>query len=159
MENLFCEIAAERTAAEKAARALESSEQREARQLEREAKKATQKEARLRAASVAAGGLHFGDSAASRKAKKKSAKQPRVALKNDPKLVAAARELRDRWLEKATAEPGLIEAGAGVAGKYEVSRQVEQVAEQRHGNFRCLKVKKLEASGESDPPDSILPAA
>jgi hypothetical protein len=34
----------------------------------------------------------------------------------DPWLAAAARELRDRWLEKVNAEPELIE----VAGKYEM---------------------------------------
>ena len=40
-------------------------------------------------------------------------------MKNDPKLVAAARELRDRWLEKVNSTP-LIEQR-----KYEVSRQIE----------------------------------
>jgi len=37
-------------------------------------------------------------------------KNPKV--KNDPKLVAAARELRDRWLERVNADPsGLTSAG------------------------------------------------
>jgi hypothetical protein len=40
-------------------------------------------------------------------------------LKNDPKLVAAARELRDRWLERVNATP------VGAQGKYDVSRQLE----------------------------------
>jgi hypothetical protein len=36
----------------------------------------------------------------------------------DPKLVAAARELRDRWLEQANNDPSLLAA----QGKYEVER-------------------------------------
>lgn len=51
----------------------------------------------------------------------KSAKKPkaaRVKVKNDPKLIAAARELRDRWLEKVNSGQYLPEA----TGKYEISR-------------------------------------
>ena len=54
-------------------------------------------------------------------AKPKREKKSRgVKAKNDPKLVAAARELQDRWLEKVTAPggEGLLIGG----GKYEVSR-------------------------------------
>jgi len=40
-------------------------------------------------------------------------------VKNDPRLVAAARELRDRWLEQVNATPVLSQ------GKYDVSRQLE----------------------------------
>jgi hypothetical protein len=39
--------------------------------------------------------------------------------KNDPKLVAAARELRDRWLERVNAGEYVFED----AGKYDVSRR------------------------------------
>jgi len=49
----------------------------------------------------------------------KEKKQPRKKVKNDPKLVAAARELRDRWLEQVNARE-LVSSG----GKYEVSRQI-----------------------------------
>jgi hypothetical protein len=38
--------------------------------------------------------------------------------KNDPKLVAAARELRDRWLERVNAGEYVLEAD----GKYDVTR-------------------------------------
>jgi N-acetylglutamate synthase-like GNAT family acetyltransferase len=50
--------------------------------------------------------------------KPKRAKAPK--LKNDPKLVAAARELRDRWLEQ-------VNAGSVVAqalGRYDVGREL-----------------------------------
>jgi GNAT superfamily N-acetyltransferase len=45
-------------------------------------------------------------------------KPPRKA-KNDPRLVAAARELRDRWLERVNAMPMLS------CGKYDVTRAVD----------------------------------
>jgi N-acetylglutamate synthase-like GNAT family acetyltransferase len=48
--------------------------------------------------------------------KKPREKKPKV--KADPKLVAAARELRDRWLEHVNAGEMLLES----AGKYDVSR-------------------------------------
>jgi hypothetical protein len=44
------------------------------------------------------------------------ARAARPTLKNDPKLVSAARELRDRWLEQINTTPLLP------AGKYDVSR-------------------------------------
>ena len=46
-------------------------------------------------------------------------KEPRAKVKADPKHVAAARELRDRYLEQFNS--GLVLPG----GKYEVSRQIE----------------------------------
>jgi hypothetical protein len=49
----------------------------------------------------------------------KPRRESRPKLKNDPKLVAAARELRDRWLEQVNATPVLAQ------GKYDVSRQRE----------------------------------
>ena len=48
--------------------------------------------------------------------KPKKEKQPKV--KADPKLVAAARELRDRWLEHVNSGATLIESAA----KYDVTR-------------------------------------
>ena len=42
----------------------------------------------------------------------------RVRAKNDPKLVAAARELRDRWMERVNSG----ECDALTAGKYDVGR-------------------------------------
>ena len=49
--------------------------------------------------------------------KVKREKAPKA--KADPKLIAAARELRDRWLEQVNAEPSEARAG-----KYEVSRAI-----------------------------------
>ena len=43
---------------------------------------------------------------------------PRKKQKNDPRLVAAARELRDRWLEKVNDDPSVLLSN----GKYEVSK-------------------------------------
>ena len=42
----------------------------------------------------------------------------RQAAKCDPKLIAAARELRDRWVDHVARNPGILAA----AGKYDVSR-------------------------------------
>ena len=75
--------------------------------------------------------LFFTPPAPAKPEKPKREKKPKA--KNDPKLVAAARELRDRWLEHVNAgETNLI----GV-GKYEVSR----------------------ALPERIPPAALLPAA
>ena len=41
-------------------------------------------------------------------------------MKNDPGHVAAARELRDRWLEKVNADPSPLPSG----GKYDVSKEL-----------------------------------
>ena len=43
-------------------------------------------------------------------------REARKKIKNDPKLVAAARELRDRWLERVNKTPLLA------VGKYDVTR-------------------------------------
>jgi len=48
----------------------------------------------------------------------KPPRQKKVMARNDPKLVAAARELRDRWLEEVNAGRRLPASG----GKYDVSR-------------------------------------
>ena len=50
----------------------------------------------------------------------KPKREPRPKAKNDPKLVAAARELRDRWMEEVNSGRYLPES----QGKYEVSRQI-----------------------------------
>ena len=44
--------------------------------------------------------------------------------RNDPRLVAAARELKDRWLEQVNAGLYLPQSN----GKYEVSRAIEAQA-------------------------------
>jgi hypothetical protein len=56
------------------------------------------------------------------KPKKSAGEAPtrRKKQKNDPKLVAAARELRDRWLEKVNEDPSILLS----TGKYEVTRQL-----------------------------------
>ena len=53
-------------------------------------------------------------------AKSKREKTPKA--KADPKLVAAARELRDRWLERVNASPMVTQ------GKYDVSRSIDATA-------------------------------
>jgi hypothetical protein len=50
----------------------------------------------------------------------KPKREPRRKVKNDPKLVSAARELRDRWLEQVNSDPSALES----RGKYEVTRQL-----------------------------------
>jgi hypothetical protein len=52
----------------------------------------------------------------------KKEKAKRAKVKNDPKQVAAARELRDRWLEQVNAAGGVPVLGEG---KYDVSRAIE----------------------------------
>jgi hypothetical protein len=50
-------------------------------------------------------------------------REKKQKVKNDPKLVAAARELRDRWMEKVNAEGLMLPAA-----KYDVSHQIEAPA-------------------------------
>jgi hypothetical protein len=59
---------------------------------------------------------HAPERAAAKAEKAKPAKKPKA--KNDPRLVAAARELRDRWLEKVNDDPSLLLS----QGKYAVGR-------------------------------------
>src|SRR5438105_826962 len=54
----------------------------------------------------------------------KPKREPRPRAKNDPKLVAAARELRDRWMEEINSGRYLPAA----SGKYEMSRVLEERA-------------------------------
>jgi hypothetical protein len=53
-------------------------------------------------------------------AKKEKLKKQKV--KNDPRLVAAARELRDRWLEKVNEDPSLLLPPVSSTAKYDVAR-------------------------------------
>jgi hypothetical protein len=71
---------------------------------------------------IAAGGLRFA-------AMKETAielqsvsreRSPRQKVKNDPRFVAAARELRDRWLERVNADTSASLAHA----KYDISREL-----------------------------------
>ena len=48
----------------------------------------------------------------------KPKREPKPRRKNAPKLVAAARELRDRWLEQVNADESLILP----RGKYDVTK-------------------------------------
>ena len=136
MAGVLSEVAAEReTEAERLAPSSE--EARAMRKREREARKKMRLEMKERVRTMAGSALRFGgveadggdcsDRATTGETpvplKKKRKKAKRVALKNDPRLVAAARELRDRWLEKVADEPGLIEAGEGA--KYNVARRLE----------------------------------
>jgi hypothetical protein len=62
------------------------------------------------------GGLVFQSPEPAKEQKPKRAKKAKI--KNDPKFVAAERELRDRWLERVNASPLIAE------GKYDVARQL-----------------------------------
>jgi hypothetical protein len=65
------------------------------------------------------GRLWFAPPVDPKPAKPRREAKPKV--KNDPKLVAAARELRDRWLEHVGAHPEAILS----QGKYDVTRQLK----------------------------------
>jgi hypothetical protein len=67
--------------------------------------------------SIASGGLRFANPKPVEVVTEKPKREKQT--KNDPRLVAAARELRDRWLEQVNANPLLS------CGKYEVSRLIE----------------------------------
>ena len=77
------------------------------------------------------GGLWFapaspakGSPEAKAAAKAAPPKPKREKLKNDPKVVEAARELRDRYIEEINAAPHLL-LPPSANGKYDVSRQLE----------------------------------
>ena len=61
-------------------------------------------------------------------------REPKQKPKNDPRLVAAARELRDRWLEQVNSGQYLPEA----EGRYDVSRAIE--ANQSTSNARIVSI-------------------
>jgi len=73
--------------------------------------------------SIAAGGLRFAPSKPAKA--EKAPRPPRVKAKNDPRLVAAARELRDRWLEQVNAGLYLPTGNA----KYDVGRLISEARE------------------------------
>jgi ribosomal protein S18 acetylase RimI-like enzyme len=80
-----------------------------------------------------------------------SQRPPRMREKNDPKLIAAVRELRDRWLERVNSGEDLLPA----EGKYELSR----FPLAPHGNFGELP-RLLPAGSEADViPGVKAPAA
>jgi hypothetical protein len=89
-----------------------------------EAKNAKPKVQRAKAPPPALRGLWFTAPKPEKpEAKPKRAKK--TAVKNDPQLVAAARELRDRWLEQINSGEYLPRA----LGKYEVTRALASAAE------------------------------
>jgi hypothetical protein len=67
------------------------------------------------------GRLQFGLPAEPKAGKPKREKPQKV--KNDPKLIAAARELRDRWLEHVNADSSALSS----QGKYDVSRALSDM--------------------------------
>jgi hypothetical protein len=82
---------------------------------------------------IVSGGLRFSVSAPA-VAEEKPKREKKKAVKNDPKLVAAARELRDRWLEQVNSGLYLPES----AGKYDISRTLSGIEGSRslHGAER-----------------------
>jgi N-acetylglutamate synthase-like GNAT family acetyltransferase len=79
----------------------------------------------LPANSIALGGLRFAPIPANTESVEPKPKRPRVKHRNDPKHIAAARELRDRYLEQVNAGMLLPPGAPGSRGKYDVSRQLE----------------------------------
>jgi hypothetical protein len=65
-------------------------------------------------------GLRFAPLAPIETAKEKPKREKKPKQKNDPKMIAAARELRDRWLEQMNAGGYLPESH----GRYDVSRAI-----------------------------------
>jgi len=65
-------------------------------------------------------------------AKRKRLKSPRAKAKNDPTHVAAARELRDRYLDEVNA--GRCEIHGG--GKYTVGRAIDVALEVKASPLR-----------------------
>jgi hypothetical protein len=89
------------------------------------AKKVKESEPVAKPMSIKAGGLRFAPGTtpppvAEAKPLKPTLIRPR--MKNDPKLIAAARELRDRYIEQIN--QGLL-LPPSACGKYDVSRQLE----------------------------------
>jgi hypothetical protein len=74
---------------------------------------------------ISAGGLRFSTVVPSVIEEKVKPKEKKAKQRNDPRLVAAARELKDRWLEQVNGGMYLPMGN----GKYEVSRLVQQQAE------------------------------
>jgi hypothetical protein len=73
----------------------------------------------IKPTAIMSGGLRFAPIAPVGGSVEKPKKEAKVRMKNDPRMVAAARELKDRWLEQLNATPLLG------CGKYEVSRRLD----------------------------------
>jgi hypothetical protein len=73
---------------------------------------------------ISAGGLRFATTAPAVIEEKVEVKEKKQKQKNDPQLVAAARELKDRWLEEINSGRYLPMGN----GKYEVSRGIDLTA-------------------------------
>ncbi len=71
---------------------------------------------------IALGGLRLATAALPKPGKPPREKKPKV--KNDPKLIAAARELRDRYLEQFNSASFAQGRGALPAGKYDLARSL-----------------------------------
>ena len=83
------------------------------------------------------GGLQFAPAVESIKTEKpKREKKPK--LKNDARFVAAARELRDRYLEQVNSEPMILDHG-----KYEVSRMTDTTMQAE--SIQAMPMKMLAA--------------
>jgi hypothetical protein len=70
------------------------------------------------------GGLCFAPAAPVLATTEKPVREKKPRVKNDPKLVAKARDLRDLWLEHVNAGETLLET----VGKYDVSRGLPKPA-------------------------------
>ncbi len=86
------------------------------------------------------GGLRFQSPEPEKMTVEKPKRQRKTKIKNDPMFVSAARELRDRWLERVNSGQCLLET----AGKYEVSKTVSEAEESRAIGAR-LEVRQMEA--------------
>jgi hypothetical protein len=82
--------------------------------------------------------LHFAAPKPAEAPKEKPPREKRKAIRNDPKLVAAARELRDRWLERVNAGPAVLVPRE----KYEMSRRLTDQGE-KEGALPANVVRQL----------------
>jgi hypothetical protein len=73
--------------------------------------------------SISIGAMRFAPPAVEEPKAEKPPAHKREKRKNDPKLVAAARELRDRWLEQVNADPSSLLPQA----KYAVNRALSEL--------------------------------
>ena len=81
------------------------------------------KKVKLPSKAIIRGGFRFAvANDPSDEAKPKRQKTPKAKVKNDPALIAKARELNGRWMEVINNDPNALPAAAR---KYAVSRQIE----------------------------------
>jgi hypothetical protein len=90
-------------------------------------------------------GLFFGPPPTQAVPKAKPEKKKREKVKADPRHVAAARELRDRWLERVNADPSLLASQC----KYDVSKALTSPASKAAtaGAQRAANTRGLTFSG------------